>query len=480
MALPTRRATAPVPQADQSEQAHASIRALPRRATAPNDLGSNGNRRRYILFKTQSSPFGSPQSSSTPLQLRDVASVSPARVKLTHGTVEGFRHLAHSIVSRTLAHECEYDRLGRPEQAESEWKVLKKQNHLQLYKRRALRVCPQADHHRLGSSLEKPPAVACVGSVDGTIEDILYGVHAKTRSEMGATMTFIGRPSHDCDVLAVLESGTDKDPFRQLSIKYLLAEICGDTRVVNNRDVCALESMGFGHDSSGKRYGYHLLRSIDVPECSPLPEDSGVVRANITMCCIYRQVQGTVQVYGKAMTDLGGSLPSFMAYEAASDLLLSNVEAVTSAKAKRLTFLALQNLRSRQEAKEPEDTVSLLTSELRRSSSLCTKPQSSKGLSPTASTLIKDADSIPTSQKTSSRACSVCGKKPMMARLVHSSHRNCGVCDQCVCSKCSIKQNLYARLEPVAVACCKACLLTAKRLKVDPRDPFPMFGYRAL
>lgn len=163
------------------------------------------------------------------------------------------------------------------------------------------------------------------------MEDILYGVHAKTRSEMGATMLFMDRNPLDCDVLSVLDSGSKQDPFRQLSIKYLLAETFGDTRVVNDRDVCVLESMGFGHDSRGQRYGYYLLRSVDVPECSPLPEDSGVVRASITMCCIYRQAQGSVKVYSKASIDLGGSLPAFMANDAATEILLSTAEATASA-----------------------------------------------------------------------------------------------------------------------------------------------------
>ncbi|CAI5729933.1 unnamed protein product [Peronospora effusa] len=405
---------------------------------------------------------------------RDTASVLSSQVTLEYGNAEGFRHLAHSFVSRTLAFECEYDRLGRPDQDEHAWKMLKKHNHLCVYKRKT-QQSSKLDPSRIGVSSKKPPMVICVGSVEGTVEDILYGIHAKTRSEMGATMTFMNRNPLDCDVLAMLDSGSTKDTFRQQSIKYLLAETFGDTRVVNDRDVCCLESMGFGHDLKGKRYGYYLLRSVDVPECSPLPEDSGVVRASVTMCCIYRQVQGAVKVYSKSMIDLGGSLPAFMAYNAATELLLSNTDAMTSATAKRLTILALQRVQTRK-PQEPEDLTSTSESELHLSSSRYAKLcnfRSTKSLSNLPSSLTS-GESLTASQRMPVQPCSVCGKKPKMAKLVRSTHRNCGVCNQCVCANCGVKQKLYARSEPVLLACCKVCILIAKKLKVDPRDSFPM------
>ncbi|GMF26612.1 unnamed protein product [Phytophthora lilii] len=461
MVEPARRATAPVPPTQQDAPTH----AFPRRATAPEELSARSNRHRFTLLEGK--------WTSMPSQPRETASVSSSKATLQPGNVEGFRHLAHSIVSRTLALECEYDRMGRPEQDEHAWKMLKKQNHLRVYKRKAQQTSQQLDQSRVGVSSKKPPMVICVGSVEGTIEDILYGIHAKTRSEMGATMTFMERNPLDCDVLAVMDGGSKEDPFRQLSLKYLLAETFGDARVVNDRDVCTLESMGFGHDSRGERYGYYLLRSVDVPECSPLPEDSGVVRASVTMCCIYRQVQGAVKVYSKAMIDLGGSLPGFMAYDAATELLLSTAEAMVSATSKRLTLLALQRQHSRK-LQEPEDLTSSSESELLLSSSRYVKSfnlRSTKSLSTMAPS---HTDEERPGQKLPIKPCSVCGKKPKMAKLVRSTHRNCGVCYQCVCTKCCVKQKLYARSEPVPIACCKVCIIAAKQLKVDPRDPFPM------
>ncbi|KAG7383584.1 hypothetical protein PHYBOEH_009854 [Phytophthora boehmeriae] len=398
--------------------------------------------------------------------------MSSSQSTLQLGNAEGFRHLAHSIVSRTLAVEVEYDRMGRPGQDDQVWKMIKRQNLLRAYKHKTRDVA-QLDQSRSSGPSKKPPLVICVGSVEGTVEDILYGMHAKNRSEMGATTTFMNRKPLDCDVLAVLDSGSDKDPFRHLSIKYLLTETFGDARVVSNRDLCAVQSMGFGLDSRGERYGYYLLRSVNIPECSPLPADSDVVRANITMCCIYRQSKSSnsVHVYSKAMVDLGGSLPGFMAYDVAAELLLSTAEAMTSATAKRLTLLALRH-RKAVKTRAPEELSSCSESDVHLLSSRYSRSFNFRSTKSFSSNTSEESACQPQTQQ--AKLCSICNKKPAMAKLVGSAHRNCGICAQCVCTKCSVKQRLYARSDQVAVACCKVCMLAAKQLSVDPRDPCPM------
>lgn len=71
-------------------------------------------------------------------------------------------------------------------------------------------------------------------------------------------------------------------------------------------------------------------------------------------------------------------------------------------------------------------------------------------------------------------ACCVCAKQPAMASIVAATHRSCGVCQRSVCTKCRVKRQLYARARPVAVTCCKSCLVEAKQLALDPPEPCPM------
>ncbi|RLN66077.1 hypothetical protein BBP00_00002449 [Phytophthora kernoviae] len=262
---------------------------------------------------------------------------------ISEGETQAYRHLAHSIVSRTLALETEYHRMKRPELGQRDWKLLKRHNDLSIYKRRIIKHPGQPEQTRAAAQAKRP-MVLCVGSITGKLEEILYGMNAKTRDEMQATLAHISKGYMDCALLAKLEDGSDDDPYRQLSLKWHLSDTLGDARVVNHRDLCTLESMGFGRDAHGERYAYYLLQSVDFAGCPPPPETSDTVRANMMMCCIFRQVPGfsTVDVYVKGMFDMGGDIPSFLMFNASCSLMFSILGAIESAEAKRLTLLSLQ------------------------------------------------------------------------------------------------------------------------------------------
>ncbi|KAG7389286.1 Protein ltv1 [Phytophthora boehmeriae] len=241
---------------------------------------------------------------------------------ISEGETQAYRHLAHSIVSRTLALETEYHRMKRPELGQRDWKLLKRHNDLSIYKRRTIKQPGQPEQTRAPAQAKRP-MVLCVGSITGKIEEILYGINAKTRDEMQATLAHMSKGYMDCALLAKLEGGSDADPYRQLALKWHLSDTLGDARVVNHRDLCTLESMGFGRDALGERYAYYLLQSVDFAGCPAPPETSDTVRANMMMCCIFRQVPGSpsVDVYVKGMFDLGGDIPSFLMFNASSNRL---------------------------------------------------------------------------------------------------------------------------------------------------------------
>ncbi|RLN92209.1 hypothetical protein BBJ28_00011752 [Nothophytophthora sp. Chile5] len=448
MAEPTRRATAP-------EQCQASTKEATRMPL----------------------PVEAPSKTTPPMQLPD-------------GEAGAFRHLAHSIVSRTLARESEFRRMRRPELDVKDWKLLKQQEGLRVYKHRSVSKRAKQTEQTPVAKPSKRPMVLCVGSMEGELEDVLYGSHAKTRDEMQATLAFLCKGHVDCAILAKLESGSARDPYRQLSLKWLLSEILGDARLVNHRDLCFLESMGCGTDTQGERYGYQLLQSVDFAGCPPLPESSDIVRASVMMCCIYRQTPGSrvVDVYAKGMFDLGGDLPAFLVYSTSCAMMLSILGAMESAEAKRLTLSALQTADAT--ASSPS-YVEPSVQDLELGAEMLTGGSLPSGYSLSASNLSTDVSSTTSKlpklvrglskgrrktrqQRQKAEPCCVCGRKPAMAALVGATHRACGVCARSVCSKCHVKRRLLAQPQPVAVACCKSCLLDVKQLSVDPRDPCPV------
>ncbi|KAG1684443.1 hypothetical protein DVH05_002775 [Phytophthora capsici] len=375
---------------------------------------------------------------------------------LKDGEVEAFRHLAHSIVSRTLAHECEFRQLGCPEPNSKDWKLLKRQDDLSVYKQRV---------NEEASRSSKTYIVKCVGTLEGTLEDLLYGTHSKTRDEMHATAAFLHHSYMDCAVLNVLDNGTDDNPYRQLALKWFIAETFGDARLVKHRDWFNVESTGMGTDSFGRRYGYFLAKFADHPGCPSMPEDSDVIRGRMNMCCIYRQEPGSkvVDVYAKGSMDLGGGMPAFVTSSSSCAMMFSMAVSMTSAEAKRLTKLYLQHAQRKAEmdnARETEEELERSVTDLLTASVISSSAASS-------------TDGIKLSKR-SKDPCNVCGKKPAMAKLVRASHRKCGICRERVCSKCNTKRKLVGASGPVAMACCKICILASKRLHIDPREPCPI------
>ncbi|GMF26614.1 unnamed protein product [Phytophthora lilii] len=391
------------------------------------------------------------------------------KLHLKDGEVVAFRHLAHSIVLRTLAHECEYRQLGCPEPNNKEWKLLKRQEDLSVYKQRG-----HVEESEAKKS-SKTYSVMCVGSVEGTLEDILCGTHSKNREEMQATAAYLHHSHMDCAVLNVLDSGSDEDPFRQLALKWFIANSFGDARLVNHRDWFNIESTGTGTDSWGRRYGYFLAKFADHPGCPPMPDDSDVVRGKMAMCCIYRQELGSrvVDVYAKGTLDLGGGMPAFITSAGSCAMMFNMAVAMQSAEGKRLTKLALRLGEKRRKEKEEEVRETHLDiSEKDTTDSVIDL----LAVSMTSSSTSSSNDINPKAAKTSREPCSVCGKKPAMAKLVRSSHRKCGICKERVCSKCNVKRKLFGRTGPVTAACCKVCILESKRLSIDPRDPCPILS----
>ncbi|KAE8885572.1 hypothetical protein PF005_g26400 [Phytophthora fragariae] len=391
----------------------------------------------------------------------DLPLVRP-KVRLRDGDAEAFRNLAHSVVSRTLAHECEYRRQGSPEPDAQEWKLVKRHNGLRVFK------CKK--QQELQSQENRASTAFCVGTIDGSLENVLYGLHAKTRREMRVASAFLNKRHVKCAVLSVIDSGSDRDPFKQLALKWILAQTIGDTRYEKYRDVCTVESIGVEVDGQGERFGYRLIKSVDLAEYPQLSTSNDVVRAKMTMCCIFREDANSrsVRVYCKGMLDIGEDLGahSFLSSsDATCTVMLSIASASEIAEAKRLTLLALQRAEYISHRKCDESQL--------EDSSRDTEVTITSPVEPAAPDLdLRESFG----QKTPSDPCSVCGKKSAMSKFVRASHRSCGVCQQRVCHKCQVKRRLFARSDAVVVACCKLCIIASKRLHVDPRDPCPMLS----
>ncbi|KAF1325943.1 hypothetical protein FI667_g8820, partial [Globisporangium splendens] len=358
------------------------------------------------------------------------------RVTLTPEQVKQYRDSAYEVIRITLEAEIQFRYRDMAMMNPHDWKFLKSMERMKVYKR----ITPGGD---------LPSMVIGVGFIDGTMEDAFYGLHHKTTEEMRKTTTYVNKDMLDSAVIANLEMGTDADPFRYLGLKWRVAKTPMGN-IIKNRDVCNMECMGIDTDEQGIKYGYLLLKSVDVPSFPVYPE-SMVVRAQMMLCCIYRQITPNVLAfYSKGVFNLCGDLADFMAFNTSADMVLSISQTVQCAAAKRLTLMYLR-LHGRETGGEKSQRT--IRSDLSSRDST-------------------DSMHVP-ELKPSGSHCSLCQRKPS---LLSARCKRCRLCGEAVCSKCYLKPHLMARPRNFRVVCCKSCMVKSREFPVDPRDPYPIIN----
>ncbi|RLN95326.1 hypothetical protein BBJ28_00008169 [Nothophytophthora sp. Chile5] len=254
-----------------------------------------------------------------------------------------------------------------------------------------------------------PPAVIGYGIVDGTVDDLVYGIHQSSTDEMKTLSAFLGDDSLiDCAVLHTIRATRSS----YLGLKWKLSRTVG-----GNRDCCYLEYAGVSIDSNGQRYGYHVLESVPVANCPPF-EDNSIVRTNMSFCYIFRP--------GK----LAEQVEVFMqgAYDSTADVLTAG---------------GVGDYRSAMEMLFNIETV-LVAAEAKKISAMVSKQAGAlRGTN---------------GKNQSGNHCSICRTKSGLL----SSHTNCQTCGAVICSKCRVRKTTFSRRGKIKVSCCKMCLVMVK------------------
>ncbi|GLD97942.1 hypothetical protein PINS_up006639 [Pythium insidiosum] len=400
-------------------------------------------------------------------------------VQLTEEEAGAHRDAAREIVVRTLEQELEFRRDHKGRLDDRKWKFVKGRDGLRVFK-------------RVANENTAIPMVVAVGHLEGTIEDTVYGVHHKTTEEMRLTTAFLNKHHVDSAVLATIDSGTAEDPFRFLGVKWRMTETPGWS-LIRNRDACVLEYVGIGVDSFGEKYGFHMMKSVDVAWFPELP-DPNLIRARLMMCCIHRQESPqVVATYMKGVFDLGGEMMDLLAYQKAADTVLGIARSIDCAEAKRLTLRILQTQQhsslggermSSSLCRARRSTAGFRRSRMQSSSAElgAWKQDDSRSMSVVSSSHSSDSNEgmSDTKRPTAPAAqgdknvCAVCERSRGVLAKLGASWDVCLICRQHVCGKCHVNKLVFARPRNVRVPCCKACILEAKLMPVDPRDPYPI------
>ncbi|DBA02019.1 TPA: hypothetical protein N0F65_000266 [Lagenidium giganteum] len=346
-------------------------------------------------------------------------------VRLSSAEQNNLRQLAQSQVDAALAAERNYVHIQHGEPDKNEWRLVKKKEHLNIYRRR------RGAKRSANNGATHTPAMLAIGCMEGTLEDVIFGSYDKTHDEMKMATTFNCPGTKDCTVLSTIEMATLDDPYHYLGLKWMASQLPAPSFLLKDRDWCYLESLGITADSNGERYGYHVVHSVDQPNC-PAFRSRSIVRAQAFFTFIYRQdKRGMVDVFAQGSFDPAGEMVGKFAVVATSEILSGVFRTVRCAEAKKLTLLALDPVSFEQRIHRNKKQRQLSAS------------------SPTG------------------ECCSLCSKvKSTFDRL-----RACRVCGMPVCAKCRVKKHIFAGEDgPTRVPCCQNCIVKAKTMNIRPAE----------
>ncbi|KAG1683326.1 hypothetical protein DVH05_005322 [Phytophthora capsici] len=343
-------------------------------------------------------------------------------LRLTSEAAEELERLADVFVSRSI---CTYERFLLDENSHVEpnrWKFMYGKDNVKSYAERAGfstsepgESCTRPRSH--SSSTSELPIVLVTGTIEGDLDDTIYGFACPTLDMMRIKTSYIQDTMHRACVLATLVKPTTEDPFRSVSIKWVEKGQPFHVRaVIKNRDFVYMEATGTGYLRNGERVGYQLVHSVQFPET---PVRSSAIRGNMSMSAIYRQRdQNVVDVFIKGFLNPAGGLTRSIITRSAARALLSVSKNVYCAQMKKLAWSIRQRCPTTMDSQEQH------------------------------------------------AVCVTCLKRPTGTHRLLHRHLCCGVCTRYVCSCCRIQKKLHfmlmdRKMLEQEVAFCPRCYMGA-------------------
>ncbi|OWZ18077.1 hypothetical protein PHMEG_0007892 [Phytophthora megakarya] len=177
-----------------------------------------------------------------------------------------------------------------------------------------------------------PTPLLCVGTLHARFDDVMEGLYCDTTEEMALMNTIKCSKLIDSAVLKVVQKQTRLEPYAFTGIKCATIKLT----MVNNRDLCYFDKMGMVRQVTGQRMGYHVMQSVGYPHKSMQQF------AQVSLCYLFEELEDDlVGVYMQGEIDT--ATLSYFATKAASDALLSFVNALECTRAKKLALMMSTN-----------------------------------------------------------------------------------------------------------------------------------------
>ncbi|KAH7491271.1 hypothetical protein PRIC1_014164 [Phytophthora ramorum] len=217
---------------------------------------------------------------------------------------------------------------------ERRWKPLKTRDNMRLYLEREVRTTTDGNYSMMNESSEQAatPVSLCVGTMQGNLDDVVFGTVSTTSEDMCFNATYVDDLS-GAAVLATVVEPTIEEPLQTLALKWQELDLPLHS---NKRDFVFMEATGFTHLANGERVGYRLMYSIDFPQTPELPNR---VRARLNVFFLYRQEHDQcIEMYASGVVATSSSIDSFLVTASAMKFFTS-MKFAHCGEMKKLTWL---------------------------------------------------------------------------------------------------------------------------------------------
>ncbi|TMW59177.1 hypothetical protein Poli38472_007322 [Pythium oligandrum] len=277
------------------------------------------------------------------------------------------------------------------------------------------------------------PRLLGVGTIAGMLDDVMYGFITTDLKSTLLRASYLKDEIVDGRVLNQIKGPTPEDPFRFLGIKWVVkAHMSGINTVVLPRDCLMILSTGMHTAPNGDRFGYHVMQSVELPECPELKSLS-MRRGGMSSCYLFKQAKnGSVEVFLKSYAEPGGHMPDSVATLSISNSLIGCWKSVWCAQGKKIMWMIKKRAAERLE---------------RRRRGLKTGEEEAK------------------TSKGKKYSCGLCRDSFRAFRSTNC----CDICMRLVCSRCHMSRKVHFiqrgyEVKDVSVMVCKTCTIESTQL----------------
>ncbi|RMX62671.1 hypothetical protein DD238_007593 [Peronospora effusa] len=227
------------------------------------------------------------------------------------------------LIEKTLKIYDDFHGTSKPmETTALNWKLVRRQKSLNVYKERNTKIKSNEDRRYL-----------CSGLMPGSIEDMIDGAYADDMESMRIRSSILMHMFLDARIVQIFEKNPLTSSVIFSGIKWMALKTSIGPSLIHARDFLYYNRLGRIIDTQGRYFVYCIMKSVEVAELPP--NQDKMKRGVISLCYLFRQFQEElVGCFMIGTTSMGGTLPRSVVQVIMVDRMLAVQKYLVIARAK--------------------------------------------------------------------------------------------------------------------------------------------------